>query len=178
MLLQRQGHVAEAERYLREALEGRRRELGDEKTSTLINASNLAILLLERDEPEEAESMMRDTVEVARRTLGAEHWLVGNFLSKHGRALAVLGRYDGAEAVLLESHAILEAAHAGHTVLMNQRDQITRAVDNLVDLYDTWGKPQEAAEWRAKLHTEQEAVASDQPAPSNDDDQDEPSPGR
>ncbi len=34
----------------------------------------------------------------------------------------------------------------------------------VVDLYDAWGKPDKAAEWRAKLPTEQDAVASDPPA--------------
>ncbi len=33
--------------------------------------------------------------------------------------------------------------------------------DLLVDLYDAWDKPDKAAEWRAKLPTEQDAVASD-----------------
>ena len=31
----------------------------------------------------------------------------------------------------------------------------------LADLYDAWGKPPKAAEWRAKLPTEEEAVAKD-----------------
>ncbi len=35
-------------------------------------------------------------------------------------------------------------------------------------LYDAWGKPEQAAEWRAKLPVEQETVATDQAAPAND----------
>ncbi len=35
------------------------------------------------------------------------------------------------------------------------------ALEALIDLYDAWGKPDKAAEWRAKLPTEQEAVAKD-----------------
>ena len=31
----------------------------------------------------------------------------------------------------------------------------------VVDLYDAWGKPEKATEWRAKLPTEQEAVAKE-----------------
>ena len=34
----------------------------------------------------------------------------------------------------------------------------------LADLYDAWNNPDKAAEWRAKLPEEQEAVASDPPA--------------
>ncbi len=39
----------------------------------------------------------------------------------------------------------------------------------LLKLYDAWDKPDKAAEWRAKLPTEQEAVASDPPKPSSAD---------
>ncbi len=35
----------------------------------------------------------------------------------------------------------------------------------LADLYDAWGKPEKAAEWRAKLPAEQETVASDSAKP-------------
>ena len=38
------------------------------------------------------------------------------------------------------------------------------SINNLADLYDAWGKPEQAAEWRAKLPAEQDAVASDPPA--------------
>ncbi len=35
------------------------------------------------------------------------------------------------------------------------------AVAALIDLHDAWAKPDKAAEWRAKLPTEQEAVAKE-----------------
>ena len=39
----------------------------------------------------------------------------------------------------------------------------------VVDLYDAWDKPELAAEWRAKLPTEQDAVASAPPAVGKQD---------
>ena len=48
-------------------------------------------------------------------------------------------------------------------------DQTTRVVGYLADLYDAWGKPELAAEWRAKLPTEQDAVAPDPPADERQD---------
>ena len=68
-----------------------------------------------------------------------------------------------AESALLESHRILAAA------LSLDHDQTTRVVGYLADLYDAWGKPKLAAEWRAKLPTEQDAVASDPPADERQD---------
>ncbi len=155
--LLRQGHLAEAEPYYREALEVSRRVLGDEHPGTLISKSNLALLLVELGNASEAERLAGEAVDGARTTLGPEHWFNGNFLGKHGRALAALERLGEAESALLESHRILAAA------LSNDHDQTTRVVGYLADLYDAWGKPELAAEWRAKLPTEQDAVASDPP---------------
>ncbi len=99
-----------------------------------------------------------DSVDRSRATLGQEHCLLGNFLGKHGRALAALERFDEAESQMLAAHDILVAA------LSSDHQQSTRVVGYLGDLYDAWGKPAKAAEWRAKLPTEQDAVASDPPA--------------
>ncbi len=41
------------------------------------------------------------------------------------------------------------------------RERTIAAMQSLVALYDAWGKPDKAAEWRAKLATGQEAVAKD-----------------
>ncbi len=86
------------------------------------------------------------------------------FLDTYGRTLLGLGRHVDAEAVLLEAHGIFEAGLGA----LHERtlDTVTR----LADLYDAWGKPEQAAEWRAKLPAEQDAVASD---PTADEKQDE-----
>ncbi len=80
---------------------------------------------------------------------------LGNFLGKHGRALAALERLGEAESVLLEAHRILAAA------LSNDHDQTTRVVGYLADLYDAWDKPDKAAEWRAKLAEVEEEPGSE-----------------
>ena len=48
-------------------------------------------------------------------------------------------------------------------------DDTKDAIGYLIKLYDAWSKPEKAAEWRAKLPTEQEAVASDKPGQSSSD---------
>ncbi len=48
-----------------------------------------------------------------------------------------------------------------------------KAIKRVADLYDAWGKPDKAAEWRAKLPTEQDAVASDPPAEEKQEDRPE-----
>ena len=113
---------------------------------------------LQLDNASEAERLAGEAADTARATLGPEHWYLGNFLGKHGRALAALERFSEAESQMLEAHDILVAA------LSSDHQQTTRVVGYLADLYDAWGKPDKAAEWRAKLPTEQDPVASDPPA--------------
>ena len=93
----------------------------------------------------EAEQLAGETVVAASETLGAQHWWRGNFLGKHGRALAALERFDDAESALLEAHGILQTARG------DEHEQTKRVVGYLADLYDAWGQPEPAAEWRAKL---------------------------
>ncbi len=162
-LLQAQGKFTEAEPYIREALEGRRRVLGDEHPNTLISKSNLASLLVDLGNAVEAEQLAGEAVVAARETLGAEHWFHGVFLGKQGRALAALERFDDGESALLEAHGILQTARG------DEHEQTKRVVGYLAVLYDAWGKPEQAAEWRAKLPTEQEAVASDRTGQSSSD---------
>ena len=90
------------------------------------------------------------------------HWRTAECLLHLGLCLTELERYDEAKAALVEAHRTFEAAlGAAHR-------RTLMAVAALIDLYDTWGKPEPAAEWRAKLPAEQEAVASDAAQPADD----------
>jgi hypothetical protein len=99
-------------------------------------------------------------VDRGKAALGETHWFVGNFLGKHGLALARLRRYGEAEEALLEGHGILVAA------LGDDHEQTRRVVGYLADLYDARhaaepgkGYDAKAAAWRAKLAKEKEEVA-------------------
>jgi len=62
--------------------------------------------------------------------------------------LAVLykekGDYDRAEQLLLE--AIKDRLGLGDT-----HPHALKSLNNLIELYEAWGKPEKAEEWRAKL---------------------------
>ncbi len=75
-------------------------------------------------------------------------------------------RLEEAEAALLESHEILVRAFSP------DHRRVHGTVRVLVEVYEASNKPEQAAEWRAKLPTEQETVASDLPSRA-DDKQDE-----
>ncbi len=66
-------------------------------------------------------------------------------MSVLGAALTGLGRYDEAEPLLLQSYPdILEDRGPEHR-------RTREAARRIVALYDAWGKPDLAAEWRARV---------------------------
>ncbi len=143
-VMQAQRRYAEAEPLLREAMTGYRRVLGDDHANTLTSQSNLALLLIELGELIEAEQLARDAADAARKTLAANHWLRGNIIGKHGRALAVLERFDEAETALEEAHKILVA------VLGGTHEQTARVVGYLGDLHDARDNPTKGNEVQVK----------------------------
>lgn len=55
------------------------------------------------------------------------------------------GRYADAEELYLET------IRTQHHVLGDTHPHTLESWNNLIDLYDVWGKPGEAEQWRAKL---------------------------
>jgi hypothetical protein len=94
--------------------------------------------------PELAEPMFRKCVEARRVYPGADHWQTAEAEGQWGACLAALGRFDEAETELLSSHAVLAKrrgpAHAA----------TAESVEQIIHLYDAWGRPAEALQWRAR----------------------------
>src|SRR5256885_1199622 len=69
----REGKFDESESLYREALDKRRRLLGNKHPQTLVSISDMGTLLRERDKLNEAEPFMREAVETYRQVLGEDH---------------------------------------------------------------------------------------------------------
>ncbi len=67
-------------------------------------------------------------------------------------------RYEGAETQLLAAYEVERQMRGEH------HWHVRECVDAIAGLHSAWDKPDQAAEWRAKLPTEHDAVASDPPA--------------
>ena len=70
--------------------------------------------------------------------------MLGDALLDYGRCLLELGRFQKAESSLLESASILEKADPVH---------IRSVATSLASLYERWGNPSKAAEWRKRSDT-------------------------
>ena len=66
--------------------------------------------------------------------------------------------YAEAEPLLLQSYQGLQQRQASLPPILNAPRRITEALERLVQLYDAWGKPAQAAEWKKKLTEFQQAA--------------------
>jgi tetratricopeptide (TPR) repeat protein len=140
--LTQQGQYEEAEGLLDEGLAIRRAVLGDahpQIASTLTIKSNL---LLATERFEEARATASEAREIFASNLPDGHWRTAMAASAEGAALVKLSAYQEAEPLLLSSHAVLSDSAMGMALLAEQSQA------RLEELYQSWGKPEEANKYR------------------------------
>ncbi|MHC4140310.1 MAG: tetratricopeptide repeat protein [Planctomycetota bacterium] len=126
--------LAEAEELARETVGHARSTLRDTDERLYTMTNTLAVVLNRRGKNAEAVLEFEQVAAVAPAKLSRVYY---------GRCLTALGRHEEAETVLLavDGVGIVPARYA------------------LIDLYDAWGKPEKAAEYRALLSAPQEVEA-------------------
>ncbi|UCC32655.1 MAG: serine/threonine protein kinase [Phycisphaerales bacterium] len=155
-LLNRRGAYVEAEELLRDSVAWFTRERGRENPVVLWSKGSLAAALHGQGRLEEAEALLRDAVATAEH-LGPDGFCQISRLRCHfGRCLTDLERYEEAEEQLL-------AAYEGESAMRGDEHRYTReAVANLAHLYESSGRPDKAAKYRAAL-SEQESAEPTEP---------------
>ncbi len=151
-LLSDRGDYAEAESTFREALalQPVAAPRGDFERSVLLAGLGDCLLAMQRYV--EAEPLLRECATLRAR-VAADTWLHASAVGMLGAALAGQGQYEAAEKLLLESWAGLERSAQTPTA----RRQ--RTLGALIELYERWGRPDEAGTWRAKQLAAQPASA-------------------
>ena len=139
------GDYEAAEAMLQEALEIQRTVLGDVHEQVANTWGNLATVHLAQGDFAAAEPLLRNALDIARTALGPDSVQVGRFLQDLGGTLVQLQRHAEAEGLLLRSRALLQ------TELGDAHQETVQAATLLVLLYEGWGKPDQAAEYRALL---------------------------
>ncbi len=141
---QLRGNLDEAERLMRRVLDVRRRTNGETAQPTLVIMNNLGLLLLDRKKPVEAEPIFRSMLAGVKQTMPPDHWMQGQAMINVAECLVDQQKFAEAEALELAGYQQLVAVlPAGH-------DRISKAAEALSILYGKWGKPEQAAEWKAK----------------------------
>ena len=134
--LHHQGRLEEAEALARDALAGLDRSFGPTHASGTNTVRLLGDIMYSLGKTAEGDAFYRDALEVRLGGTAATGIVAGEDRREYGRVLIRLGRFEDAQAQLLRSLEILEAAYGGaaHPNVLDSR----RA---LMELYQAWEKP-------------------------------------
>jgi serine/threonine protein kinase/tetratricopeptide (TPR) repeat protein len=137
------GKYDAAEVLLRETYGVERRVLGLENIDTLYALGSLAHALCEQNKFAEAETHFVTFDDAAPKALPDDSPITLTFRARHGNCLARMGKYEQAEPLLLDTLSKLRAS------LGEDHPRVRDVITNVIALYDSWGKPEEAAKYRA-----------------------------
>jgi hypothetical protein len=139
------GKYDAAEILLRETYDVERRVLGLENIDTLCALGSLAHALCEQDKFSEAESHFVTFDEAAPKALPDDSPITLTFRGRYGNCLTRMGKYERAELLLLDTLSTLR------TSLGEDHPRVRHVILSVVELSESWGKPGEAAKYRALL---------------------------
>jgi tetratricopeptide (TPR) repeat protein len=149
LLYFRQRKHGQAEPLFTKALEAQRRVLGEEHPATLRTMNNLAGIYLFEGQYKKSEVLAREALKAFDRSTSLDSWLRFNCQSLLGADLMAQKKYEEAEPLLLSAYEGMLQREA--SIPAGDRFLLERAGRWVVQLYEGWEKPEEAAEWRDKL---------------------------
>jgi tetratricopeptide (TPR) repeat protein len=151
-----QGDVAQADTLCDLAWQAVRRNPAFNPVGSPQIIASLGAVRLVQQNYAEAGTLLREALRLTEKhDLDAGYRLyVMNLL---GASLAGQKNYADAEPLLLESCQGLQQRQASLPPYLNAPRRITEALERLVQLYDAWGQPAQAAEWKQKLTAFQQA---------------------
>ncbi len=138
------GDAESARPVFERVVELRIKNLGAEHSFVALALHNLTRLLVEEEEYAEALPLLERALAICRDTHRPGHWITLNVLFWLTESLTHLERYEEAEPYALEAWSLFEqssyfeAAKAG-------------GAEVLIDLYESWGKPEKADAYRVHL---------------------------
>ncbi len=138
----KQDKYDQAEPLFRQALEAYRHTLGEEHPGTLIPMHNLASILEKQGKADEAVGIYRKVIQLAEKVLPEGHVNTALFRGALGNCLIILADYEEAEQHLLAAYNAVKAS------LGNNHPRTQHIRTKLLTLYDAWGKPAKAAQYR------------------------------
>ena len=147
-LYRRQGKYEQAQTLLTEALRARRRALGPQNPDTIEDLSMLGLVHLQQQKYAEVESLLQELV-VPSDKAAPDTWFRYLGHSIVGAALSAEKKYAEAERLLIDGYQGMTDRVA--TIPADSRPALGRAGEWIVELYQSWGKPERADEWSQRL---------------------------
>jgi serine/threonine-protein kinase len=141
MTLRAQGRLDEAEAALREVLAAD----ANRPAGRAVTLGTLASVLREQGDLDEAAQAQAEAVALLREGDAAARRILPYSVAKLADILREQGRYEAAEAALLENLTLLREARGPAD------PGVQHLVEELAALYEAWGRPAQAAAFRAML---------------------------
>jgi tetratricopeptide (TPR) repeat protein len=143
-----QGQLDQAAALFDESVRDAKRRWADDPGRTIRHLLRCAEVYSENRQFGRAEPLLREALELQVKTQ-PEHWLRFRAAQLLGASLLGQGKYADAEPVLLQAYQGL--AQRATTIPAQWQNSLTEALGSLVQLYDAWGKKDQADKWRKKL---------------------------
>jgi tetratricopeptide (TPR) repeat protein len=131
-----------------EFVAGMRQRLGADTSPFAGQLAQISLELLKANQFRQAEKLLRECLAI-REKKEAQAWTRFNTQSMLGGALLGQKKYAEAEPLLKAGYEGMKAR--AKTIPPQGKVRLIEAVERLVQLYDGWGKPDEAAKWRKEL---------------------------
>ena len=154
-LLKDKDELDEAEALFREVVSGARKWLPEGHPGLANCLNDLSLVLHQSGKHEEAEEALLEAIRIRREALGDEHSETVQSIGNLAGLYFHLERYEEAEPLLVEVGEWIERHPDAPESIRQQM------LTMLVKVYETPGRPQQAAEWRAKLSPEAVPSADD-----------------
>jgi tetratricopeptide (TPR) repeat protein len=142
------GRWDRAEPLLRDLLTQRRKAVSPDSPALAGSLAQLGFVLLQEQKWSEADTVLRECLKIREAKL-PDDWLRFNTMSQLGGSLLGQGRYAEAEPLIVQGDEGLKAREA--TIPPPARLRLHDAAERVIALYEAWGKPEQAARWRARL---------------------------
>jgi eukaryotic-like serine/threonine-protein kinase len=138
-----EGKYAEAEEEVRKSLKLYEETLPKGHGATSSPYTVLGLILNKTGRSAEAEADLREALQIRMRTVSKGHYYIAVTQGALGECLTTEKKYAEAEPLLAESYATLKTEQGERSPLTQE------AARRLVTLYQSWGKPEQAARYRA-----------------------------
>jgi tetratricopeptide (TPR) repeat protein len=142
------GKPQRAEPLLRELASFVRDKAGADSPQHAAQLELLATNLLEQRNYREAEGVAQKCLTI-RTNKQPKEWATFQTQVLLGASLLGQGKYADAEKFLLQGYRGMK--ERAKTIPAPSKERVGQALERLVQLYDAWGNPDEAARWRKEL---------------------------
>jgi tetratricopeptide (TPR) repeat protein/predicted Ser/Thr protein kinase len=139
------GDPVKAEAHARKTLDLHLKIYAEEHRYVARPKTLLGRIFVAQDRWAEAEPLLREAIAIREKRLPPRSWKTAKTRSILGAALAGLGRFEEAEPLVLSGYGVITRDRGP------QHRRTHEALQRIIFLYEAWGKPDKADEYRAKL---------------------------